>query len=136
VAISAIPRAYPYLPHKGGGRNYVPLRRALLHRRNVSESINDRLKGRGIGNGGMNIPRWVRTDNEFKWLCYSTLLVFTLQRLAHANWQYAESHREAVERGYLRPAQPHEPSAPSVSEDGGDAAFDSDEPFDFDTLVA
>ncbi len=83
----------------------------------------------------MDVPRWAQTDNEFKRVCCCALRAFTLQRLAHANRQYAASHREAVERGYLRPAQPSE-APQSLRSGGGDAVFDSDESLDFDALVS
>ncbi|HEX3803197.1 MAG TPA: transposase [Solirubrobacteraceae bacterium] len=137
------PTAYPFLPHKGQSRTYVPLRRALMRRRNVSESTNAKLKGRGIGQGGMNVPRWVRTDNEFRWLVHSTLLAFTLQRLVHENGFYRRSHQEAEERGYLTPSQPspHPSVVPLdrafVAVPGTDARRgDDDELLDFDRLVA
>jgi hypothetical protein len=97
------PRAYPFLPRGGEHITVARLRRVLLRRRNVAESHNARLKGRGIGNGGMNSPRWIRTDNEFKWVCYATLLGFTLQRLVHLNGAYDASLGDAEKLGLLAP---------------------------------
>ncbi len=136
------PRAHPYLPHNGQSRNYVPLRRVLLRRRNASESTNARLKGRGIGNDGMNTPRWVRTDNEFKWLTYSTLLAFTLQRLAHATGLYEPRTRKPKTAVTSTPAQPS--PAPPVIPAGRVSTSETlsqspgnNKPFDFlETLVA
>jgi len=100
------PRAYTYLPFKGEHINRIAMRKALMLRRNMAESLNARLKGRGIGNGGMNVPRWVSTDQEMRWLCYGTSLAFTLQRLAHQIGAYDHACQEADLRELLRPCQP------------------------------
>jgi hypothetical protein len=100
------PRAYPYLPFKGVHKSRVALRRALMLRRNASESWNARLKARGIANGGKNSPKWVRTDREMAWLCHGVALAFTLQRLAAVTGVYDQMHEEAEERGLLTPCEP------------------------------
>jgi Transposase DDE domain len=100
------PRLYTFLPRKGVHHKRVALRKALMIRRNVSEALNARLKGRGIGNRGMNVPRWVSTDNEMAWLCYATSLAFTLIRLVHETGEYARAHEEAAARDLLTPSQP------------------------------
>jgi hypothetical protein len=97
------PRVYPFLPFRGEHRSRVALRRALMRRRNQAESLNARLKGRGISNGGMNVPRWVRTDREVKWLCHGVSLAFTLQRLAHLTGEYDTAREEAERLGLLTP---------------------------------
>ncbi|MGH3264697.1 MAG: transposase, partial [Trebonia sp.] len=107
------PRAYSYLPHRGVHRSRIALRTALMLRRNVSESLNASLKGRGIGNGGMNVPRWVSTDKEMAWLCYGTSLTFMLVRLAHETSAYRQAHEEADRRGLLTPCEPDAVSAAS-----------------------
>ena len=106
------PRLYTYLPPRGEHHKRVALRKALLVRRNVSESLNARIKGRGIGNRGMNVPKWVSTDDEMRWLCYGTCLGFALVRLAHETGAYEAMRDEAAARGLLAPCQPREsPSA-------------------------
>lgn len=109
------PRAYTFLPRKGEHRSRVALRRALMLRRNVSESLNASLKGRGIGNGGMNTPRWVSSDREMLWLCYAFSLSYTLLRLAHETGAYARAHSEADQRGLLVPCEPGSVSAATAS---------------------
>ena len=100
------PRAHPYLPFKGVHRSRVALRKALMLRRNASESLNARLKGRGIGNGGMNVPKWVSTDGEMAWLCFGTSVAFTLLRLAHDSGAYESAREEADSHDLLNPCQP------------------------------
>jgi hypothetical protein len=104
------PRAHTYLPFRGE-HNRAALRTVLLLRRNMVESLNARLKGRGIGNKGMNVPKWVSEDREMEWLCFATSLSFTLQRLAHLTGTYDAAHQEADSMKLLTPVQPPMASA-------------------------
>jgi hypothetical protein len=112
------PRAHTFLPFRGE-HSRAALRTALLLRRNMVESLNARLKGRGIGNRGMNVPKWVSEDREMEWLCFATSLSFTLQRLAHLTGKYDAAHQEADAMKLLSPVQPPAAAAPAAASCSG-----------------
>jgi len=56
----------------------------------------------------MNVPRWVSTDEEMKWLCYGTSLAFTFIRVAHETGEYGRAHEKAERRDLLTPCEPSE----------------------------
>ena len=77
-------------------------RAALLARHNIAESVNARLKGRGVGLGGQRHPKWVSTDRQMEWLVGGTLLGMSLQRRAHESGGYARELQEALDRGLIK----------------------------------
>ena len=96
------PRLYTYLPRTGKSDHLVGKRAALLARHNIAESVNARLKGRGVGLGGQRHPKWVSTDRQMEWLVGGTLLGMSLQRLAHESGGYARELQEALDRGLIK----------------------------------
>lgn len=96
------PRRHCYLPREGEHAWRVNLRIAMLLRRNAGESLFALIKHRGVAGRGVNVPRWVRSDNHVRWLTGTCLLGLTLRRLVHENGSYQDVHQEAVDASLVK----------------------------------
>ena len=96
------PRLYTYLPRKGKLDELVGKRAALLTRHNIAESVNARLKGRGVGLRGQRHPKWVSSDRQMEWLVGGTLRGMSFQRLAHESGEYARALDEARAQDFIK----------------------------------
>ncbi len=96
------PRRHPFLPRAGEHKWRVALRTALLLRRNAGESLNMQLKHRGIAGRGVEVSRWVTTDQEQDWLIGAALLGITLRGVVHACGLYKDAEDEALARGLIK----------------------------------
>jgi hypothetical protein len=93
-------RLNTYYPAQGQHRR-VATRAAAFALRNLAESGNAALKGRGIAGAGVEVARWVSDDRQQEWLLGAGLLGQTLRRLAHESGAYAQKLEEAVRLGLI-----------------------------------
>lgn len=96
------PRRHTYLPREGEHASRIDLRTALRLRRNAGESLFAQIKPRGVAGRGSNVPRWVRTDNQVRWLTGACLLGLTLRRVVHETGVYDDVRQEALDAGLTK----------------------------------
>jgi hypothetical protein len=96
-------RYYTYLPRHSRHRRSAK-RLALQHRHNAAESVMGSLKRRGMGQRGVDTPKWVQNDRQMEWYAGGTCLAMTLRRVVHEEGLYALAATEATNEGLLEPA--------------------------------
>ena len=92
-------RLYTYYPRKGDHAR-AHLRRALLTRRNVVESIRAQLRERGLAGREAERAAWAE-DQEMAWLLGTALLGLTARRVAWESGAYDFAYAEVDELGLL-----------------------------------
>jgi hypothetical protein len=96
------PRRHCFLPREGDHLWRIDMRKALLVRRNVAESIFAQIKHRGIAGRGTETARWVSSSEQMDWLLGGALVGLTRRRLVHETGGYDDAHREIVDRGLTK----------------------------------
>ncbi len=96
-------------------RRDTALRRVLLLRRNVVESVYAAIQSRGLQGRGTGRPQWCR-DDEMEILLMLALTFLTVRRLVADNGTYDYAKREAKRAGALRIPDPARPYAGTTGE--------------------
>jgi len=109
------PRLYSLLPRAGEFKNAY-LRRALLLRRNMIESLFASLGHLGLGGRAQERPRWA-CDRGMEWLLSGGLTYLTARRLVHEAGDYTKAYTEAEELGFLeQPSRANPAPGPGAKE--------------------